>query len=109
LELACKVGSVSDLERAVEEGADVNWDGGAPLFLAIMGGHRQLLDRLLELGADPAPIVGNARLKKLTCREEVLDALCESCPPPVEDEEGEGAPAGPDLPEEEEMEAKADG
>jgi hypothetical protein len=97
LELACKVGSAKDFERAISEGADVNWDGSAPLFLAMMGGHRQLIARLVELGADPSPFLSQNRIHRLSGREELVAALCENCPPPVE-----GADEGPpDDPSEE--------
>lgn len=98
LELACKVGSASDLERAVSEGADVNFDGSAPLFLAIMGGHRRLIARLVELGADPSPFLSEHQIRNLRGPEEVLAALFEGCPPPAEGED----PGLPDDPPDEE-------
>lgn len=98
LELACKLGSERDFERAVSEGANVNWDGSAPLFLAIMGGHRHLITRLVELGADPAPFLDDRQLKRSRGPEEIVALLCEACPPPVEGED----PGLPDDPPDEE-------
>lgn len=97
LELACKVGSSTDFERAVGEGADVNWDGSAPLFLAIMGGHRHLIARLVELGADASPFLTTEQIRNRCGREQIVALLCEGCPPPVEGED----PGLPDDPSEE--------
>lgn len=87
LELACKVGSIRDLERAVSEGADLNWDGSAPLFVAILEGHRPIIARLVELGADPSPFLSAGQMKRLRGPGEIVAALCEACPPPVEGED----------------------
>ena len=98
LELACKVGSVRDFERAVGEGANVDWDGSAPLFLAIMGGHRHLIIRLVELGADPSPFLSETQVRRSSNPDEIVALLCEACPPPVEGED----PGLPDDPPDEE-------
>lgn len=98
LELACKIGSINDLERAISEGADVNWDGGAVLFVAILNGHRHIIARLLELGADPGACLSEAQIRSLRGREEILAALYAACPPPVEGED----PGLPDDPPDEE-------
>ncbi|MEM0970071.1 MAG: hypothetical protein AAF191_17630 [Verrucomicrobiota bacterium] len=91
LELACKLGALLDFDRAVEEGADPNWDGGAPLFLAIMNSHEPIVRRLIHLGADPSPFLPKAKLKKLQGDETaIVAALCAGFPPPVEEAEDDG-------------------
>lgn len=86
LELACKVGSVPDFQRALAEGADVNADGGSPLFVAIMKGNRTMIEHLLDAGADPAFFLRKTRLKRLKRREQIVDALMEGAPPPPPDD-----------------------
>ena len=93
LELACKVGSMSDFQRALAEGANVNADGGSPLFVAIMKGNREMVRQLLNAGANPALFLRKSRLSKLRTREQILDALMEGAPPPVIDM---GPPPGGD-------------
>ena len=85
LELACKVGCLTNLERAIEEGADVNCEGGSPLFLAIMKGHRHVIERLIELEASPEIYLSKAQLKNAKSPEQIVDALMEGAPPPVEE------------------------
>jgi ankyrin repeat protein len=85
LELACKVGSLPDFRRALAEGANVNADGGSPLFLSIMKGNREMVGHLLEAGANPAFFLTKTRLKKLKTPQAILDALMEGAPPPVVD------------------------
>ncbi|MEM7015499.1 MAG: hypothetical protein AAF585_28910 [Verrucomicrobiota bacterium] len=86
LELACKVGSIDDFERAIEEGANVNCDGGSPLFVSIMTHNRELITRLVELDADIGMFLSAAKRKKLKTPEQIVDALLEGAPPPVEDD-----------------------
>ena len=52
LELACTVGALDNAIEALEEGADVNYQGGAPLFLAIIDRNRPLIRVLLDHGAE---------------------------------------------------------
>jgi ankyrin repeat protein len=85
LELACRVGSVKDFRRAIAEGANVNADGGSPLFLAIMKGNREMVWELLQAGASPAPFLRKTRLARLKTPEAILEALMEGAPPPVLD------------------------
>lgn len=85
LELACRVGSVKDFRRAIAEGANVNADGGSPLFLAIMKGNREMVWELLQAGASPAPFLRKTRLARLRTPEAILEALMEGAPPPVLD------------------------
>lgn len=87
LELACKVGSIADFQRALYEGADVNADGGSPLFLAIMRGHREIVARLLEAGARPSLFLKPWRLSRLKTRDQVLKALMEATPATVVDDD----------------------
>ena len=85
LELACKVGSLPDFRRALAEGANANADGGSPLFLSIMKGNREMVEHLLEAGANPSFFLTKTRLKKLKTPQAILDALMEGAPPPVVD------------------------
>lgn len=87
LELACKVGSMPDFERALEEGADVNCDGGAPLFVSIMTGNRQFVETLVAREADVSMFLTKAKRKKLKTAEEIIAALMEGSPPPVDEAE----------------------
>ncbi len=96
LEVACRVGSLPDFERAVEEGADLNFDGGAPLFLAIFGHHRHLVERLVAGGADVSLFLTKAKLEKLKSPQQIVDALMEGAPPPVADDDDEPPPADDD-------------
>ena len=54
LELACTVGSVSDVEDALDDGADIDFNCSSPLFVAIMAGNREVVAKLVERGADVA-------------------------------------------------------
>jgi len=85
LELACKVGSVKDFRRAIAEGANVNADGGSPLFVAIMKGNREMVRELVQAGANPAFFLRKTRLARLKTQEAIIDALMEGAPPPVVD------------------------
>ena len=85
LELACKVGSLVDFQRALAEGANVNADGGSPLFVAIMKGNREMVWHLLEAGANPGLFLRKTRLSRLKSREQIVAALMEGAPPPVVD------------------------
>lgn len=52
LELACRIGAINDLIEALEDGADINYNGGSPIFIAIMAGERRAAEVLVERGAD---------------------------------------------------------
>ena len=52
LELACRVASSDDVIEALEDGADIDCNGSSPLFLAIGTGSRELIQLLLERGAE---------------------------------------------------------
>jgi hypothetical protein len=86
LELACKVGSLPDFDRAIEEGANVNFDGGSPLFVSIMTGNRVIVELLVSHGADTGMFLSKTQAKKLKTQEQILEALMANAPPPVEEE-----------------------
>ena len=50
LELACTVGSVEDAAEALDDGADINFGGGAPLFVAIYNKNKDILNLLAQVG-----------------------------------------------------------
>lgn len=52
LELCCRVGSLDGILEALAEGADINHNGGTPLFTAIMAHDHAAISLLLENGAD---------------------------------------------------------
>ncbi len=52
LELACRLGVLDDLVEALEDGADIDCNGGAPLFFAVQAGDPAIVSALLERGAD---------------------------------------------------------
>ena len=52
LELACRVASSDDVIEALEDGADIDCNGSSPLFLAIGTGSKELIQLLLDRGAD---------------------------------------------------------
>ncbi|MCP5541612.1 MAG: hypothetical protein H7A52_15835 [Akkermansiaceae bacterium] len=82
LELACTVGSICNAEDALEDGADVNFGGGAPLFAAIFNRNRDMIAYLLDHGADASFFVAEARLRVLGAdRAALIEALMEGAPP----------------------------
>jgi len=87
LEVACKVGSIRDVERAMAEGGDVNCDGGSPLFLSVMAGNREMVEFLVEKGATPSAFLPDKTLKKLQSPEEIVEALMACSPPPLTEDE----------------------
>jgi ankyrin repeat protein len=103
LELACKVGSLADFQRALAEGADVNADGGTPMFVAIMKGNGEMVRLLVEAGADPGLFLRKSRMSRLKTTEQIVAALMEGVPPPVpetdcppaDDDDEFGAEAAP--------------
>ncbi len=80
LELACTVGACDAAEEAIEEGADVNCAGGAPLFLAIMNRDRSMLNLLLDHGADGESFLAKKKLKMVKCREDLVEELIACAP-----------------------------
>ncbi len=80
LELACTVGSLDNAREALEEGADVNYCSGAPLFLAILNRNRCLIHFLLDHGAHRELFIPGKRLGELRTRDDVVEALI-SCAP----------------------------
>ncbi len=80
LELACTVGSVENARDALEEGADVNFQGGAPLFLAIINRNREIIHLLLDNGATPEPFLPRKKLRQIGGRETLVEELIASAP-----------------------------
>lgn len=83
LELACSVGSYDNALEALEEGANVNFHSGAPLFSAILGRNREILNLLLDRGADASFFLSKKLLKQHLSREELIETLiaCAPCNP----------------------------
>ena len=80
LELACTVGSLENAIEAVEEGADVNHQGGAPLFLAIINRNRALINFLLDEGAEPDGFLQKKKLRLIKNREDLIEELIACAP-----------------------------
>ncbi len=80
LELACTVGSLDDAIEALEDGADVNFRGGAPLFLAIFNRNREVINYLIDQGADAKSFVAKKNLKFVKTREDLIEELIACAP-----------------------------
>ena len=80
LELACTVGAVDDALEAIDDGADVNYQAGAPLFLAIVNRNRELIHLLLDHGADADSFVAKKKLELIETRDDLVEELI-SCAP----------------------------
>ncbi len=80
LELACIVGSIDNAREALEEGADVNFHSGAPLFLAIVNRNRSIIHFLLDHGADGNSFLPKKRLKDIRSREDLIEELIACAP-----------------------------
>ncbi len=81
LELACTVGSLDNAIEAIEEdGADANYNGGSPMFLAIMNRHRHIINLLLDHDADISSLLSPARLRPLRNRFLLVEALIACAP-----------------------------
>ncbi len=80
LELACTVGSLDNAVEAIEEGANVNFQGGAPLFLAIINRNRSIINLLLDHGAEPDAFLPKKKLKLITGRDTLVEELIASAP-----------------------------
>ncbi len=75
---------IDDVNEALEDGADIDCDGSAPLFAAIMANQRDIVTTLLDKGAD----VSIFELD-VTEHEEIVEALMKLAPP-EETEGGDG-------------------
>ncbi len=80
LELACIVGSLENAREALEDGADVDFQAGAPLFLAIVNRNRTLIRFLLENGASCHMFLPKKRLKEIKSREDLIEELIACAP-----------------------------
>lgn len=81
LELACTVGSVDNALEALEEGADIDHGGGAPLFNAIFNRNLDVILMLVERGADLSNFISPAKQAALGSTEETIEMLMECAPP----------------------------
>ncbi len=80
LELACTVGAPDDAIEAIEDGADVNYQGGAPLFQAIMNRNREMIHLLLDHGAVADSFIAKKKLALVKDRDDLIEELI-SCAP----------------------------
>ncbi|MDF1657301.1 MAG: hypothetical protein P1U58_06790 [Verrucomicrobiales bacterium] len=80
LELACTVGAADDAIEAIEDGADVNYQGGAPLFLAIMNRNRGLIHLLLDHGAVADSFIAKKKLALVNDRDDLIEELIACAP-----------------------------
>lgn len=80
LELACTVGSLEDAREALEDGADVNFRSGAPLFLAIIDRNRSIINFLLDNGADSELFIPKKKMKQIRSREDLVEELVACAP-----------------------------
>ncbi|MBL9154099.1 MAG: hypothetical protein JNK37_16520 [Verrucomicrobiales bacterium] len=81
LDLACTVGSVDNALEAIEEGADVNNGGGAPLFTAIFNHNPQIVRLLIEHGADLSNFLPPAKRAGITDIDALVEMLMTFAPP----------------------------
>ncbi len=80
LELACTVGAADDAIEAIEDGAEVNFQGGAPLFLAIMNRNRDIIHLLLDHGANAESFIAKKKLSLVRDREDLVEELIACAP-----------------------------
>lgn len=80
LELACTVGSLDDAKEAIEDGADVNFRGGAPLFLAIFNRNREVINYLIDQSAEAEAFIAKKNLKFVKTREDLIEELIACAP-----------------------------
>lgn len=80
LELACIVGSLDNAREAVEDGADVDFQAGAPLFLSIVNRNRNLIRFLLEKGASCHMFLPKKKLKEIKTQEDLIEELIACAP-----------------------------
>lgn len=75
LELACRVGLIPEIDEALAEGADINCFGSSPLFIGIMANDQNVVEALVERGADVSTFSITA-----TDKAEVVAALMALAP-----------------------------
>ncbi len=80
LELACTVGAFDDAVEALEDGANVNHQGGAPLFLAIINRDRAILTLLLDHEARFSDFLPKKKVAQITSREQLIEELIACAP-----------------------------
>ncbi len=80
LELACTVGAEDDAIEAIEDGADLDCHGNAPIFLAIMNRNRNILNLLIDRGAETDFFLAKKRLKLIRSREDLIEELIACAP-----------------------------
>lgn len=93
LELACKLGDLSNAREALAEGADPDCSGSTPLFLAMTGRQRDLIQLLLDHGADASPFLPTKKRGLLSRRDALVEELLASVPPVTRDEGAEAVEA----------------
>ncbi|HRQ91148.1 MAG TPA: hypothetical protein PLA50_20320, partial [Bacteroidia bacterium] len=74
------VGSVENAMEAIEEGADVNFGSGAPLFLSIVNRNRSMIELLLDHGVDGRAFLPKKRLRPSMGRDELIEELIACAP-----------------------------
>jgi hypothetical protein len=80
LELACNVGAYDDALEALEEGANVDCHGGAPLFLAIVNRNRKLIQLLLDHGADATSFLPKKKLDLIETQADLVEEMIACAP-----------------------------
>ena len=75
LELACRLGAIDDIVEALEDGADINCNGGSPIFIAMMENERASLETLLEHGADISTFISEGSPEAALELEQRIDFL----------------------------------
>jgi hypothetical protein len=81
LELACTVGSIDNALEALEEGADINFGGGAPLFAAIFNRNREVVRMLVERGAEISHLLPKSKQVGISGIDQLIDLLMTFAPP----------------------------
>ncbi len=81
LELACTVGSVADAIEAIEDGADINYGGGAPLFTAIFNRNVEMIRLLIDRGADLSAFIPPAKQAAFESVDAIIEMLMTCAPP----------------------------
>ena len=64
----------------VEDGADVNFQGGAPIFLAIANRNRAIIEFLLDQGADAESFLSKKKLEQIEDRSDLIEELIACAP-----------------------------
>ncbi|MCB1064416.1 MAG: hypothetical protein KDN20_16045 [Verrucomicrobiae bacterium] len=81
LDLACTVGSVADAIEALEDGADINYGGGAPLFSAIFNRNIEVIRMLIERDADLSAFIPPAKRAAFDSTDAIIEMLMTCAPP----------------------------